>query len=89
MTPLLYLCFLRVQVLLNIQLIEAQSDKHLWHKQYTREVKDIFALQMEVATKIADEIEVIVTPEEEERINKAPTDDLVAYDSRPTFVLSW
>ncbi|MBE9509811.1 MAG: helix-turn-helix domain-containing protein, partial [Bacteroidetes bacterium] len=68
------------QILLNIQLIEAQTDKHLWSGQYSREAKDIFKLQMEVAKNIADEIEAIITPEEEERINKVPTENLVAYD---------
>lgn len=68
------------QIMLNIQLIEASSDRHLWSEQYKREAKDIFTLQMEVAKNIANEIEVIITPEEEERIDKAPTDDLVAYD---------
>jgi len=68
------------QILLNIQLIEAHSDRHLWSEQYNREVSDIFKLQMDVAKSIADEIEVIITPEEEERISKPPTDDLVAYD---------
>ena len=68
------------QILLNIQLIEASSDKHLWSEQYTREAKDIFKLQMDVAKNIADEIEAIITPEEEERINKAPTENLIAYD---------
>jgi len=68
------------QILLNIQLIEGQSDKHLWSEQYNREAKDIFELQLDIAKKIADKIEVIITPEEEERINKIPTDNLVAYD---------
>ena len=68
------------QILLNIQLIEAPTDKHLWTEQYSREAEDIFKLQMEVAKNIADRIEVIITPEEEERINKIPTEDLVAYD---------
>ena len=68
------------QILLNIQLIEAKSDNHLWSEQYTREAKDIFELQKEVAKNIADKIEAIITPEEEERINKRPTDDLIAYD---------
>jgi len=68
------------QILLNIQLIEASSDKHLWSEQYNREAKDIFKLQMEVAKNIADKIEAIITPEEEERINKIPTENLVAYD---------
>ncbi len=68
------------QILLNIQLIEAKSDNHLWSEQYTREAKDIFELQKEVAKNIADKIEAIITPEEEERINRKPTDDLIAYD---------
>jgi TolB-like protein/AraC-like DNA-binding protein len=68
------------QILLNIQLIEASTDRHLWAKQYKREVKDIFELQAEIAGNIADEIKVIITPEEEKRIKKKPTDDLVAYD---------
>ena len=68
------------QIFLNIQLIEASSDRHLWAEQYIREARDIFQLQIEVAKNIAAEIEAIITPEEEERIEKAPTDDLVAYD---------
>lgn len=68
------------QILLNIQLIEASSDKHLWAGQYTREAKDIFQLQSEVAKDIAENIQAIITPEEKERIDKVPTDDLVAYD---------
>jgi len=65
---------------LHIQLIEAKTDKHLWSKQYKKTVDNIFELQAEVAKNIAEEIEVIITPEEEQRINKAPTNDLVAYD---------
>ncbi len=68
------------QILLNIQLIEANTDNHLWAEQYNRKVNDIFILQNEVATNIAKEIQVIITPEEEKRINKTPTDNLVAYD---------
>lgn len=68
------------QILLHIQLIEASSDKHLWGEHYTRQATDIFKLQMEIAQRIADEIEAIITPEEEERINRIPTEDLVAYD---------
>ncbi|MCG8307017.1 MAG: helix-turn-helix domain-containing protein [Cytophagales bacterium] len=68
------------QIMLNIQLIDAQSDKHLWSEQYTREAGDIFNLQMEVAKNITDQIEVIITPEEKKRINRPPTEDFVAYD---------
>jgi TolB-like protein/AraC-like DNA-binding protein/Tfp pilus assembly protein PilF len=68
------------QILLNIQLIESQIDKHLWTEQYSRETKDIFQLQMEVAQNIAGHIEAIITPEEQKRIEKPLTDNLVAYD---------
>ncbi len=68
------------QILLNIQLIEASSDGHLWAEQYRREADDIFFLQKEVSKKIAHEIEAIITPEEEIRIKQLPTEDLVAYD---------
>ncbi len=68
------------QILLNIQLIDALADNHLWAEQYNKEVKDIFKLQQEVAKNIANKIEVIITPEEEERIDKVPTEDLIAYD---------
>ncbi len=68
------------QVLLHVQLIEASTDKHIWAEEYSRKVSDIFALQNEVATKIADAIEAIVTPEELELIGKKPTANLVAYD---------
>lgn len=68
------------QILLNIQLIEGPTDRHLWAKQYRREAKDIFALQQEIAKSIAEEIQVLITPEEKKRIEKIPTDDLVAYD---------
>jgi len=68
------------QVLLNIQLIEASGDRHLWAEQYNRKVVDIFALQNEVATKIAGAIKAIVTPAELEQIEKKPTENLMAYD---------
>tara|TARA_R110000744_G_scaffold208401_1_gene327055 strand:+ start:25217 stop:27283 length:2067 start_codon:yes stop_codon:yes gene_type:complete len=68
------------QVLLNIQLIEATSDKRIWGEQYSRKVDDVFALQNEVAQKIAAAIEAIVTPAELEQIEKKPTENLVAYD---------
>ncbi len=68
------------QVLLNIQLIEAATDKHIWAEEYTSEVVDIFALQSEVARKIAAAIAAIVTPAELEQIDKKPTENITAYD---------
>ncbi|MEQ9405623.1 MAG: helix-turn-helix domain-containing protein [Cyclobacteriaceae bacterium] len=68
------------RILLTIQLIDARNDKHIWSQQFERETEDIFKLQMEVAQRIAAEIEAIITPEEQRRIEKIPTDNLVAYD---------
>lgn len=68
------------KILLNIQLIDAKNDKHLWAEQYNRETPDIFALQSEVAKNIAKKIEVIISPEVAQRIDKAPTENLEAYD---------
>lgn len=68
------------QILLNIQLIEASTDKQLWAERYKRETDDIFELQLEVARSIANEIEAIITPEEAEQIERIPTQNLEAYD---------
>ena len=68
------------KVMLNIQLIDVTGDRHIWAEQYSREYVDIFDMQNEVATKIAEAVEAVVTPAELEQIEKKPTDDLVAYD---------
>jgi TolB-like protein/AraC-like DNA-binding protein/Tfp pilus assembly protein PilF len=68
------------KILLSIQLIEAATDKHIWSRQYQRETQDIFQLQQEVAKSIAEEIQAIITPEEQQRIAKRPTQNLAAYD---------
>jgi TolB-like protein/AraC-like DNA-binding protein len=68
------------RILLNIQLIDATTDKHIWSKQYRREANDIFELQQEIAKNIMQEIQVFITPEEKSRIEKKPTDDAIAYD---------
>jgi len=68
------------RILLNIQLIDARKDNHLWARRYEREVTDIFQLQQEIAKDIASEVRAIVTAEEQKRIERIPTTDLIAYD---------
>ncbi|MBP9927120.1 MAG: helix-turn-helix domain-containing protein, partial [Cyclobacteriaceae bacterium] len=68
------------RILLNIQLIDGATDRHLWSKQYRREAVDIFALQQEISSDIAGEIKAIITPDEKNRIQKIPTQNLEAYD---------
>ena len=61
-------------------MIDAQSDKNLWAETYDRDLKDIFEVQSDVAKQIAVALEAEFSPEEQERIERKPTGDLVAYD---------
>lgn len=63
-----------------VQLIDAKTDEHIWANEYTRESKDIFALQSEIAGKIAGELETVLSPEEKKLIDKTPTENLEAYN---------
>jgi len=68
---------------LRIQLIEAAKDRHLWGEVYEQKiegVEDIFRIQSQVAEAIANELKAIITPEEEQLIEKTPTTNLTAYD---------
>ncbi len=65
---------------LSVQLIMANNDDHLWAQQYNRELSDVFQIQSEVAEKIAERIHIIITPEEKQRLNEIPTDNMLAYD---------
>ena len=47
------------QIMLNVQLIEASTDTHLWSEYYKRETGDIFDLQLEIAQRIASEIQAL------------------------------
>lgn len=66
------------QVSLAIQLIESSSDKHLFSQRYNMKFEDIFTLQSEVALKVASEIKAIITADEKELIEKAPTTNFAA-----------
>ncbi|TFB09695.1 tetratricopeptide repeat protein [Candidatus Marinimicrobia bacterium MT.SAG.3] len=68
------------RVRINAQLIDVNTDKHLWAETYDRDLDDIFAIQSDVAKKIAAALEASLSPEEEDRINEKPTNNLEAYD---------
>jgi TolB-like protein/Tfp pilus assembly protein PilF len=68
------------RVRINAQLIDAQTDAHLWAESYDRELTDIFAIQSDVAQQIAAALEATLTTATKERIERAPTEDLEAYD---------
>jgi TolB-like protein/DNA-binding winged helix-turn-helix (wHTH) protein len=52
----------------SVQLIEAAPERHLWAESYDRQVRDVFALQGEMARTVAKEIKVTLTPQEEARL---------------------
>ena len=61
------------------QLLDADSDRHLWSETYDRELTDIFAIQTDVALQIAAALETELTQEERTRIRREPTGDVEAY----------
>jgi TolB-like protein len=62
------------------QLIDANNDKHLWAETYEQELADVFAIQSEVAQKIASSLKAALTSEVKGRIDKIPTENLEAYE---------
>ena len=66
---------------LNAQLIDTRTDAHVWAQEYDRDLSDVFALQSEIAQKVADQLGTEVSAAEKVAIQEPPTTDLVAYDS--------
>ena len=67
-------------VSINVQVIRAQHEDHVWGGEYDAKWEDIFSIQDEIAMKVADELETVLTADEIEKINKVPTKNLEAYD---------
>jgi TolB-like protein/class 3 adenylate cyclase len=68
------------KVRVNAQLIDARSDAHEWAENYDRPVDDVFAIQSEIAKKIADQLQAKLSPTEKSAIEEAPTRDVAAFD---------
>jgi TolB-like protein/Tfp pilus assembly protein PilF len=77
------------RVRITAQLIQAATDQHLWAESYERDLKDILALQGEVARAIAEEIEVKLTPREEARLSAARSVDPEAHTAYLRGRYSW
>jgi serine/threonine protein kinase/Tfp pilus assembly protein PilF len=69
------------QVRVNVQLVNAQTDSHLWAETYDRKLTDIFSVESEVARAIADQLRAKLTGQEEQVITAKPTDNVEAYDA--------
>ena len=69
------------QVRVNVQLVNAQTDSHLWAETYDRKLTDIFSVESEIAKGIAESLQAKLTGREEQVIAAKPTDNLEAYDA--------
>ena len=67
-------------VRVNVQLIKAANDSHLWADTFDRKLTDIFSVESEVAKAIADQLRAKLTGQEEQVITAKPTDNVEAYD---------
>jgi serine/threonine protein kinase/Flp pilus assembly protein TadD len=69
------------QVRVNVQLINAQTDSHLWASTYDRKLTDVFSVESEIAKAIAEHLQAKLTGQEEQAIAAKPTDNPEAYDA--------
>src|SRR5499427_3223002 len=67
------------RVRLNVQLINASNDEHIWAEDYDRDLTDVFAIQTDLAQKIASALQAKLSPNEKERLDRQPTQSSDAY----------
>jgi TolB-like protein/class 3 adenylate cyclase/Flp pilus assembly protein TadD len=67
------------RVHINVQLIQAETDAHLWAQSYDRQLTDIFNVEAEVAKSIADSLRTTLSPQEKARVEAKPTENADAY----------
>jgi TolB-like protein/Tfp pilus assembly protein PilF len=65
---------------INVQLIDTRTDSHVWAEEYDRDLKDMFAVQSEIAQKVAQQLHTKISPTEKLAIERPPTADLTAFD---------
>jgi TolB-like protein len=65
---------------LNAQLIDTRTDTHVWVEQYDRDLNELFAVQSDIAQKIAERLKAKITAAERVAIERKPTEDLVAFE---------
>jgi adenylate cyclase len=68
------------RVRITAQLIDVATDSHLWSETYDREMKDVFAIQDDIAQSITDALEMALSPKERRAIQNVATSDARAYD---------
>jgi tetratricopeptide (TPR) repeat protein len=65
---------------INAELVDTKANFPLWSERYDREMADVFAVQDEIARKIAEALRVQLSPQEQEALGVKPTENLQAYD---------
>jgi TolB-like protein/Tfp pilus assembly protein PilF/predicted Ser/Thr protein kinase len=65
---------------LNAQLIDTRTDNHVWAEEYDRDLNDLFAIQAEIAQKVAEHLHAKLSASEKASVEEKPTQDLVSYD---------
>jgi adenylate cyclase len=68
------------RVRITAQLIDAATDSHLWSETYDREMKDVFAIQDDIAQSITGALQITLSPKERRAIQNVATSDARAYD---------
>ena len=64
---------------ISVQLIESESDRHLWAENYDRDIKDIFAVQSEIAGRVASSLQVHLLEKDRKKIEKGSTSSVQAH----------
>ena len=67
------------RVRVSVQLINANNDEHIWAEDYDRDLTDVFAIQTDLAQKIAASLQAKLSPNEKERLDRRPTQNPDAY----------
>jgi len=65
---------------INAQLIDTRTDTHVWAEEYDRDLKDMFAIQSEIAQKVAERLHAKISAAEKLAVERSPTADLTAFD---------
>ena len=69
------------RIRVTTQLINVAGDEHLWAQSYDRELDDVFAVQSDIAQKVAESMKLSLLPTEKARVTRAPTRNMLAYES--------
>src|SRR5437764_6675855 len=65
---------------MNAQLIDTRTDTHIWAEEYDRNLYDLFAIQSDIAQKVAQHLHAKLSASEKAAVEERRTQDLVAYD---------